>query len=241
MLAALAERKAWDVLVVPLRSGDRDRGYLEVRDRLSRWGRFRDEDLQLLETLSGHVATALDNLRLLESLRHEAYHDAITGLRNRLGLHVEGQAAITQGWGGAILLVELDVLSQVNNALGHDRGERLLRMAGERLVALVGESRPVARIEADRFAVLVNAMPEAELTALGHRDPGHRRPGLLAGRHRGRSAGRASASPSCRAEPSRSAGTAAWTRAPCCSGPRWRCWRPRAKSGAAADLPAEHG
>ena len=168
VLAALAERRSWDVLVVPLKSGDRDRGYLEVRDRLSRWGRFRDEDLQLLETLSGHVATALDNLRLMESLRHEAYHDAITGLRNRLGLHVEGQAAITQGWGGAILLVELDVLSQVNNALGHDRGERLLRMAGERLVALVGESRPVARIEADRFAVLVSAMSEAELTALGN-------------------------------------------------------------------------
>jgi diguanylate cyclase (GGDEF)-like protein len=167
VLAALAERKSWDVLVVPLKSGDRDRGYVEVRDRLSRWGRFRDEDLQLLETLSGHVATALDNLRLLESLRHEAYHDAITGLRNRLGLHVEGQAAITQGWGGAILLVELDVLSQVNNALGHDRGERLLRMAGERLVALVGDTRPVARIEADRFAVLVGAMSEAELTALG--------------------------------------------------------------------------
>jgi diguanylate cyclase (GGDEF)-like protein len=167
VLAALAERKAWDVLVVPLRSGDRDRGYLEVRDRLSRWGRFRDEDLQLLETLSGHVATALDNLRLLETLRHEAYHDAITGLRNRLGLHVEGQAAITAGWGGAILLVELDVLSQVNNALGHDRGERLLKMAGERLVTLVGESKVVARIEADRFAVLVNAMPELELAALG--------------------------------------------------------------------------
>jgi len=167
VMAALAERKAWDVLAVPLRSGDRDRGYLEVRDRLSRWGRFRDEDLQLLETLSGHVATSLDNLRLLETLRHEAYHDAITGLRNRLGLHVEGQAAITAGWGGAILLVELDVLSQVNNALGHDRGERLLQMAGERLVSLVGESRPVARIEADRFAVLVSAMPEAELAALG--------------------------------------------------------------------------
>ena len=168
VLDALLARKAWDVLVVPLRSGDRDRGYLEVRDRLSRWGRFRDQDLQLLETLSGHVATALDNLRLLETLRHEAYHDAVTGLHNRLGLHVEGQAAISQGWGSAIILVELDVLSQVNNALGHDRGERLLQMAGERLVALVGESRPVARIEADRFAVLVNAMQETELMALGY-------------------------------------------------------------------------
>jgi diguanylate cyclase (GGDEF)-like protein len=165
--AALTARNAWDVLVVPLRSGPRSRGYLEVRDRLSRWGRFRDEDLQLLETLSGHVATALDNLRLLETLRHEAYHDAITGLFNRLGLHMKGQESIADGWGGAIVLVELDVLSQVNNALGHDRGERLLQMAGDRLLALVGDDTPVARIEADRFAVLVKALPEAELTALG--------------------------------------------------------------------------
>ncbi|HEY5881352.1 MAG TPA: EAL domain-containing protein [Nakamurella sp.] len=167
VLAALADRQAWDVLVVPLRSGDRDRGYLELHDRLSRWDRFRDEDLRVLETLGGHVATALDNLRLLESLRHEAYHDAITGLRNRVGLTVAGQELMAGGGGGAILLIELDVLSQVNNALGHDRGELLLRMAGERLVTLVGPARPVARIEADRFAVLAESLPEAELLALG--------------------------------------------------------------------------
>jgi len=167
VLAALADRQAWDVLVVPLRSGDRDRGYLELHDRLSRWDRFRDEDLRVLETLGGHVATALDNLRLLESLRHEAYHDAITGLRNRVGLTVAGQELMADGRGGAILLVELDVLSQVNNALGHDRGELLLRMAGERLVTIVGPSRPVARIEADRFAVLTESLPEGELLTLG--------------------------------------------------------------------------
>ena len=169
VLAALADRQAWDVLVVPLRSGDRDRGYLELRDRLSRWDRFRDDDLRVLETLGGHVATALDNLRLLESLRHEAYHDAITGLRNRVGLIVTGQEMQAGARGAAILLVELDVLSQVNNALGHDRGEQLLRMAGDRLVGLVGPDRPVARIEADRFAVLADPLPEAELTALGGR------------------------------------------------------------------------
>jgi EAL domain-containing protein (putative c-di-GMP-specific phosphodiesterase class I)/GGDEF domain-containing protein len=169
VLAALADRQAWDVLVVPLRSGDRDRGYLELRDRLSRWDRFRDEDLRVLETLGGHVATALDNLRLLDSLRHEAYHDAITGLRNRVGLTVAGQEMLAAGRGGAFLLVELEVLSQVNNALGHDRGEMLLRMAGQRLVDLVGPDRTVARIEADRFAILADPLPEPELTALGGR------------------------------------------------------------------------
>ena len=167
LLAALQARRCWDVLVIPLRSGDRDRGFLEVRDRLSRWGRFRDDDLQILETLSGHVATALDNLRLLETLRHEAYHDAVTGLRNRLGLTVEAQAQINAGREVAIVLVELDVLSQVNNALGHDRGEQLLRAAGDRLVDFAGENTPVARIEADRFAVLIDDQTEAELTAVG--------------------------------------------------------------------------
>lgn len=185
VLAALGQRKAWDVLVVPLRSGNRTRGFLEVRDRRSRWGRFDDDDLQLLATLSGHVATALDNLRLLESLRHEAYHDAITGLLNRQGLSVEVQRALAGGGVGAVLLVELDVLSGVNNALGHDRGEQLLRAAGERLavsaagtagIGTAGTSpagtgpaqpaRPVARIEADRFAVLLEQMPEAQLTAI---------------------------------------------------------------------------
>ena len=94
MLSALDSRGAWDVMVVPLRSGDRNRGYVEVRDRLSRWGRFRDNDLTLLETLSSHVATALDNLRLLETLRHEAYHDEITGLLNWRGLTVEIEASL---------------------------------------------------------------------------------------------------------------------------------------------------
>ena len=42
-------------------------------------------------------------------------------------------------------------------------------MAGERLVDLVGADRPVARIEADRFAVLTDPVSEAELTALGGR------------------------------------------------------------------------
>jgi diguanylate cyclase (GGDEF)-like protein len=152
---ALEARRAGDVLVVPLRSGDRDRGYLEVRDRLSRWGRFRENDLTLLETLSSHVATALDNLRLLETLRHEAYHDAITGLLNWRGLTVEIEASLASSSISAVMLVQLDILPEVNNAIGHDRGEQLLSAAGERLVAALGQDRLVAHIESDRFAVLL--------------------------------------------------------------------------------------
>ncbi|MET3804734.1 diguanylate cyclase (GGDEF)-like protein [Nakamurella sp. UYEF19] len=159
ILRALADRQAWDVLTVPLRSGDRDRGYIEVRDRLSRWGRFRENDLTLLETLSSHVATALDNLRLLETLRHEAYHDAITGLLNWRGLTVEIESSLATGSISAVMLVQLDILPEVNNAIGHDRGEQLLSAAGLRLVTAVGEDRMVGHIESDRFAVLLRNTP----------------------------------------------------------------------------------
>ncbi|MBM9466229.1 EAL domain-containing protein [Nakamurella leprariae] len=158
---ALQRRDSWDVMVVPLRSGDRSRGFLEVRDPSSRWGRFTDNDLTLLGTLAGHLATALDNVRLLDTLRHAAYHDTVTGLRNRLGFAAALDQAATHG-GGAVMLVDLDVLSQVNNALGHSRGEELLRMAGQRLVAAAG-GHPVARIEGDRFAVLLDADHGTEL------------------------------------------------------------------------------
>lgn len=159
LLAALRSRDAWDVLIVPLRSGDRARGYVEVRDRLSRWGRFRENDLTVLETLSSHVATALDNLRLLETLRHEAYHDAITGLLNWRGLTVEIEASMADSSIGAVMLVQLDILPEVNNAIGHDRGEQLLSAAGRRLVTAVGHDRLVAHIESDRFAVLLPNTP----------------------------------------------------------------------------------
>jgi diguanylate cyclase (GGDEF)-like protein len=160
---ALDARKASDVLVVPLRSGDRDRGFLEVHDRLGRWGRFRDNDLTLLETLASHVATALDNVRLLETLRHEAYHDAITGLLNWRGLTVEIEASLDSSSISAVMLVQLDILPEVNNAIGHDRGEQLLFAAGERLVTALGQDRLVAHIESDRFAVLLRRSPDGHL------------------------------------------------------------------------------
>jgi len=166
LLQALAGRGAWDVIVVPLRSGDRDRGYLEVRDRRSRWGRFSDDDLRLLQTLGGHLATALDNHRLVERLSHEAYHDSVTALRNRLGLTVSSQEMAAAGRLGGVLLLELNVLGDVNSALGHDRGEQLLAAVGRRLVSVAGPNRPVGRIETDRFAVLLEPQAEEASTEL---------------------------------------------------------------------------
>ncbi len=163
---ALMQRDAFDVMVVPLRAGDRYRGYLEVRDKRTRWAKFSDDDMQLLQALGGHLATALDNHRLLQRLQHEAHHDAVTGLRNRAGLRIAAEEAEKAGHFGGILLLELNMLGNVNSALGHDKGEQLLRVAGDRIVEAAGEGCTVGRIETDRFAVLM--AEKSEEPALSH-------------------------------------------------------------------------
>ena len=163
LLAALHRRYAWDVLVAPMKSGDRIRGYLEVRDRRSHWSRFSGNDLRVLETMAQHVATALDNQRLVQSLRHDAYHDAITGLLNWRGLTQKMSAAVESNGIGAVLLLQLGILPEVNNAIGHLRGEQMLRLAGARVLAQMGSEVVAAHLESDRFAVLTEASNEADV------------------------------------------------------------------------------
>ena len=159
-IAALDARGATDVIIVALRSGDRDRGFVEVRDSRSRWSRLTDDDRRLLKSLAGHLATAVDNHRLVTRLQHEAYHDPVTGLVNRLGLDVRSTGLAETAGHGGVLLLELAVLSDVTSALGHDNGEKLLVTVSERLVEAAGPGRVVGRVDADRFAVLFESLAE---------------------------------------------------------------------------------
>lgn len=162
VLEALRARGVKAVMIVALTASNRVRGFAEVRDRLSRWGEFTEEDAEFLGTLSVHMGTALENVQLLANLRNEAYRDSVTGLRSRAGLTVDAEELLAQNRLGALALVQLDTLSQVNNALGHRHGEELLVQAGERIMR-TGPDRAVARLESDLFAILLEPMTEAEL------------------------------------------------------------------------------
>ncbi|MEP6981325.1 MAG: sensor domain-containing phosphodiesterase [Nakamurella sp.] len=164
VLEALRARGVKAVMIAALTASDRVRGFVEVRDRLSRWGEFTEEDAEFVGTLSVHMGTALENVQLLANLRNEAYRDSVTGLRSRAGLTVDAEELLSQHRLGALALIQLDTLSQVNNALGHRHGEELLVRAGERILR-AGPDRAVARLESDLFAILLEPMTEAELAA----------------------------------------------------------------------------
>ncbi len=65
-----------DAIVVPLRAGSAVIGTLEVAGRLGDYNHFTVSDVQLLETVAAHAAVAVENSRLVDRLRYDAYHDA---------------------------------------------------------------------------------------------------------------------------------------------------------------------
>ena len=113
---ALLRRDAQEALVVPLRGATQLLGAVEAHDRLSRWRGFGKADIQLLRTLASHLATAVDNRRLLARLRHDAYHDPLTGLLNRPGFREACAEPLRDSSRGVVLRIDLDILSTVSDA-----------------------------------------------------------------------------------------------------------------------------
>jgi diguanylate cyclase (GGDEF)-like protein len=103
-------------------------------------------------------------------IRYQATHDALTGLGNRVALH-EGLADALEGMGDddhvAVLLIDLDRFKEVNDSLGHDAGDELLRdLAGTLLE--VAAPADVSRLGGDEFAVVLRETTPRAALELGH-------------------------------------------------------------------------
>jgi diguanylate cyclase (GGDEF)-like protein/PAS domain S-box-containing protein len=121
-------------------------------------------DLRGERTVGGVVVTLRDvteRRRLERELLNRAYFDPLTGLPNRslFADRVEraNATAAEVGTMAAVLIVGLDDFKQVNDTMGHDRGDDLLVAAGQRLVGLFHPRYDVARLGGDEFAILVRS------------------------------------------------------------------------------------
>jgi len=93
-----------------------------------------------------------------EHLRHLATHDALTGLSNRSLLMDQLHAALAHakraGVFGAVHFLDIDKFKNINDTLGHEIGDLLLRDVAQRLQACVRQTDTVARYGGDEFAVI---------------------------------------------------------------------------------------
>ncbi|MEV0677791.1 GGDEF domain-containing protein, partial [Actinosynnema sp. NPDC050436] len=87
---ALARRNTREALVAPLREATQLLGAVEVHDLTGRERSFDKAHIDLLSASASHLTIVADNRRLLARLRHDAYHDPLTGLLNRPGFREAG-------------------------------------------------------------------------------------------------------------------------------------------------------
>src|SRR6266498_1023544 len=95
-----------------------------------------------------------------ERLTQQAFHDPLTGLANRARFFERLEHALRQrGHMVALLFIDLDRFKVINDSLGHDAGDRLLRDVAKRLTACLREGDTLARLGGDEFTVL---LPEVD-------------------------------------------------------------------------------
>ena len=95
-------------------------------------------------------------------LKHQAYHDALTDLPNRVMFEDRLQLALAQARRDGTLLpllfLDLDNFKSINDQYGHQMGDRLLRIVAKRLVTCVRTTDTVSRLSGDEFAIILQGL-----------------------------------------------------------------------------------
>jgi len=106
-------------------------------------------------------------------MSHLAQHDSLTDLPNRVLFNDRLTQAIAlaerQGKQLALMFVDLDHFKKINDSLGHDVGDKLLRSVAGRLLACVRRSDTVSRLGGDEFVILLSQVEHAEDAAYSAR------------------------------------------------------------------------
>jgi|GEM_PF-6811079 len=109
------------------------------------------------------ITTLKENENRLEFLAH---HDALTELPNRLLLHDRLEHAIARAERSlqlvGLLFIDLDHFKNINDSLGHDIGDKLLRSVSTRLKTLVRKSDTISRLGGDEFVILLEGIPNKD-------------------------------------------------------------------------------
>ncbi|MBP1934236.1 putative bifunctional diguanylate cyclase/phosphodiesterase [Ammoniphilus resinae] len=108
-----------------------------------------------------------------EKMKYRAFHDDLTGLANRKFLHDQLERAIRQAVSEttslAILFIDLDQFKMVNDTLGHNIGDHLLRQVAKRLRGCLREGDLVARQGGDEFIILIQNVSKMDVDPIAER------------------------------------------------------------------------
>ena len=142
-------------LIVPLVEGERHVGVIWVDDPRDRLLPTRAR-LEALRLFANQAVAALRAADQTVRLRHEATHDTLTGLPNRRAFRRRLAREAELGEGFALILCDMDNLKQVNDAQGHEAGDRALQTMAVALQSELRRSDEAYRVGGDEFAVVLS-------------------------------------------------------------------------------------
>ena len=119
-----------------------------------------------------NIRDVSDTVALRDRLWHDASHDQLTGIANRALFNERAETLRevgARGQGSAVLMLDLDQFKDVNDRLGHQAGDELLRIVAQRIQHSVRPSDTVARLGGDEFSVILPDTSEADAAATARR------------------------------------------------------------------------
>ena len=156
----------------PLIAGNETLGVMEFFHR-----DVREPDdmlIQIAESIGSQIGQYMVRMQAEEAVKFVATHDALTGLPNRMMFNQRLGHALAQaeryGWRLAVFFIDLDRFKIINDTLGHESGDLLLREVAQRLTDNLRAADTVARLGGDEFVVLVEQVGDLhDLAGVAHK------------------------------------------------------------------------
>lgn len=157
--------KAGLLMIIPLKSADQLIGMVAI-EKIAGGSGWKEEQQKICHIVACMVTDVWLRIEADRKIRHDAYHDSLTGLPNRQHFTDRLKQAINMamrtGKLVGVLFIDIDSFKAVNDAMGHAGGDLLLQQIGQRMRKSVREYDVVARFGGDEFLIMV---PQADDTA----------------------------------------------------------------------------
>jgi diguanylate cyclase (GGDEF)-like protein len=142
------------LVVVPLRGREGVTGVLTV-ERLGVDNTFRVDEFELIQLFAAQVSIALVNAEIHSAVEIRAATDDLTRLLNHGTFQDRLAAGVAKGDPFGLVMIDLDVFKAVNDALGHQAGDRMLSEIARAIVGASRDTDAVFRYGGDEFTVLL--------------------------------------------------------------------------------------
>ena len=145
------------LVILPLLIGNEAVGVLALY--ATEVGFFVEAEMRLLLELAGDIAFAMDHIAKAEKLDYLSFHDPLTGMPNRNLFHERLNqyvgAATREQRQLAVVLLDIERFHTINDTLGRQTGDELLKQIAARCLSFAAEPGLFARLGGDQFAVLI--------------------------------------------------------------------------------------